>query len=65
MSALCIIQLALLYLRVSSQVVGAFVESATPEEANALKKIALDQPPAPHNLDDLKTQGLAFATSRL
>jgi monodehydroascorbate reductase (NADH) len=39
-----------------------FLESASPEEAAAAKKVALERPAAPA---DLATQGLAFATSRI
>jgi monodehydroascorbate reductase (NADH) len=42
------------------KVVGAFLESGTPEENAALKKVAEQQPAAPK---DLATQGLYFATS--
>lgn len=45
------------------QVVGVFLESCTPEEAAAAKKLALEQPPAP-SADELAAQGVAFATSR-
>ena len=42
------------------KVVGAFLESGSPEEFAALKKIAIEQPKAP---SDLAKQGLSFATS--
>lgn len=42
------------------KVVGAFLESGSPEEFAALKKVAVEQPAAP---SDLSSQGLSFATS--
>ena len=39
---------------------GAFLESGSPEEFAAMKKIAIEQPKAP---SDLAKQGLSFATS--
>ncbi len=42
------------------KVVGAFLESGSPEKFDALKKVAIQQPAAP---SDLSSQGLAFATS--
>jgi monodehydroascorbate reductase (NADH) len=46
----------------NGRVVGAFLESGTPEEFAAIKKVALEQPEAPA---DLETQGLAFLASKL
>lgn len=40
------------------KVVGAFLESGTPEENAAIKAVAVRQPAAPA---DLAQQGLAFA----
>lgn len=42
-----------------TQVVGAFLESGTPEEFAALKKVAVEQPAAP---SDLAAQGIQFAS---
>jgi monodehydroascorbate reductase (NADH) len=42
------------------KVVGAFIESGSNDENNAMKKVAELQPKAPA---DLKEQGLSFATS--
>lgn len=42
------------------KVVGAFLESGSPEENAAIKKVAQAQPAAPA---DLAQQGLAFALS--
>jgi len=46
------------------QVVGAFLESGTPEEFAAIKQAAVDQPAAPA-LADLGPLGLSFAVSRM
>ena len=42
------------------KVVGAFVEGASGDENNAMKKVAVEQPKAP---SDLAKQGFSFATS--
>ncbi len=42
----------------NGRVVGAFLESGTPEEFAAIKKVAVEQPEAP---EDLAAEGLAFA----
>lgn len=42
------------------KVVGAFVEGASGDENNAMKKLAIEQPKAP---SDLAKQGFSFATS--
>lgn len=41
------------------QVVGAFLESGTPEENAAIKKVAAERPDAP---SDLASLGLSFAS---
>lgn len=41
------------------RVVGAFLESGSPEEFNSIKKVALEQPEAP---TDLAAEGLSFAS---
>ena len=41
-----------------TQVVGTFLESGSPEENAAVRKVALEQPDAPA---DLATKGLTFA----
>ncbi|KAL3536139.1 hypothetical protein ACH5RR_004600 [Cinchona calisaya] len=43
------------------KVIGAFLESGTPEENKAIAKVAMLQPPA-DNLDELAKEGLTFAT---
>ncbi|KAK6126318.1 hypothetical protein DH2020_039963 [Rehmannia glutinosa] len=43
------------------KVVGAFLESGTPEENKAIAKVARVQPPV-ESLDQLATEGLTFAT---
>ncbi|XP_039125538.1 monodehydroascorbate reductase 3, cytosolic [Dioscorea cayenensis subsp. rotundata] len=43
------------------KVVGAFLESGTPEENKAIGKVARDQPPV-EDLEQLKNEGLAFAS---
>lgn len=43
------------------KVVGAFLESGTPEENKAIAKVARVQPAA-ENLDVLAKEGLAFAS---
>lgn len=43
------------------KVVGAFLESGTPEENKAIAKVARVQPPV-ENLDVLTKEGLAFAS---
>nr|ABK32073.1 monodehydroascorbate reductase [Acanthus ebracteatus] len=43
------------------QVVGAFLESGSPEENKAIANVARAQPPA-GSLDELASEGLAFAT---
>lgn len=43
------------------KVVGAFLESGTPEENKAIAKVARVQPPA-ESLDQLSKEGLAFAS---
>ncbi|KAL0921081.1 hypothetical protein M5K25_008113 [Dendrobium thyrsiflorum] len=43
------------------KVVGAFLESGSPEENKAIAKIARLQPPAP-DLEQLKNEGLSFAS---
>ncbi|KAG6412112.1 hypothetical protein SASPL_124780 [Salvia splendens] len=43
------------------KVVGAFLESGSPEENKAIAKVAKVQPPA-DNLDKLATEGLTFAS---
>ena len=42
----------------NGRVVGAFLESGSPEEFNAIKKVAVEQPEAP---TDLASEGLSFA----
>ncbi|KAL8526303.1 hypothetical protein ACS0TY_015500 [Phlomoides rotata] len=42
------------------KVIGAFLESGTPEENSAIAKLAKAQPPVT-NLDQLATEGIAFA----
>ena len=42
------------------KVVGAFLESGSPEENATLKKLALKEPAAP-SIADLSKQGLEFA----
>lgn len=44
-----------------SKVVGAFLESGTPEENKAIAKVARVQPPV-ESLEQLKAEGLAFAS---
>lgn len=46
------------YFLKDGKVVGAFLESGTPEENAAIKKVAATQPPAPA---DLASQGIGFA----
>ena len=48
-----------------TQVVGVFIEGATPEEAEAARKLAVDPPPAPTPIGTLAEQGVAFALSRM
>lgn len=43
------------------KVVGAFLESGTPEENKAIAKVARIKPPV-DGLDQLKSEGLAFAS---
>ena len=43
------------------KVVGAFLESGTPEENKAIAKVARVQPPV-DNLDELAKEGLTFAS---
>lgn len=43
------------------KVVGAFLESGSPEENKAIAKVAAVQPPA-DSLDQLATEGLNFAS---
>lgn len=45
----------------NGKVVGAFLESGTPEENNAIAKVARAQPPA-LSLDEMTKQGLTFAS---
>ena len=42
--------------------VGAFLESGSPEENASLKKLALEEPAAP-STEDLAKQGLQFAAT--
>lgn len=42
------------------KVVGAFIESGSGDENDAMRKVAVQQPKAP---SDLKEQGVSFATS--
>lgn len=46
---------------VCMQIVGVFLEGATPDEAAATKKLALDTPAAP--AEGLEALGIAFAMS--
>lgn len=43
------------------KVVGAFLESGTPEENKAIAKVARVQPPV-ENVDQLAKEGLSFAS---
>lgn len=43
------------------KIVGAFLESGTPEENNAIAKVARVQPPV-ENVEQLKVEGLTFAS---
>lgn len=43
------------------KVVGAFLESGTPDENKAIAKVAKTQPPA-NSLEDLAKEGLSFAS---
>ena len=43
------------------QVVGGFLESGSPEENSALKKLAIQMPEAP-STEELASQGIGFAS---
>lgn len=41
---------------------GAFLEGGSNEENALMKKVAVEQPPAPADLNELGSQGLSFAS---
>lgn len=47
------------------KVVGAFLESGTPDENNAIKAVAAARPAAPANLEELAVAGMQFALSKI
>jgi monodehydroascorbate reductase (NADH) len=47
------------------KVVGAFIEGPSAEESAALKALAAAAPAAPADVAELKTQGVAWALSKL
>ena len=46
------------------QIVGVFLESGSPEEQEAAKKLAREQPTAPP-LPELEQKGMSFAMARM
>ncbi|CAL8465067.1 g4602 [Coccomyxa elongata] len=44
------------------KVMGAFLEGGSNEENALMKKVAVEQPPAPADLNELGSQGLSFAS---